>query len=367
MHTIVSTSRVELVSLLTAFGLGSLLSLTTACSSPAAAAPPVAEAAAVAVETTVATTVTVPRAVSMTGTLVAGRQADVAPEAAGKVLEVYVERGDTVAAGAPLIRLDARTAELARSEAGASAAALLAQSDGAKLECERAQRLFAANAITRAELDRSTASCSASAHSVAAAAARVSLASKAFGDAVVRAPFAGVVAERVVATGDSVAPGRNVVTLVDPASLRLDLTVPETLTASIHEGRTLTFTVAAYPGREFAATMARPSPILRAKSRDQIVEAAIVDPDRVLKPGMFATARVAVGEDRFPSVPATAIVGREPAERAFVVKPDLRVEERIVLTGPKSGGNVVVVRGINPGERVVSVPNAAVKDGVRVK
>lgn len=364
MHT---KHHAEAATLIAAFGLGSLLSLASGCSSPAAAAPPPAEAPPLAVEVTVATAVAIPRTVTMTGTLVAGRQAEVAPEVAGKVLEVFVERGDAVEAGAPLLRLDSRTARLTESEAGASAAALLAQANGAKLECERAERLFAANAITRAELDRSTTGCSASAHSVAAARARVSLAAKAFGDSVVRAPFKGVVAERLAALGDSVAPGRNVVTLVDPSSLRLDLTVPETLTASIVDGRALTFTVGAYPGREFSARVARQSPVLRTRSRDQIVEVTIDDAGGVLKPGMFATAQVAVGEDRFPGVPASAIIGREPAERVFVVKPDQRVEERVVLSGPRSGAKVALIRGVVAGERIVSAPSAAVKDGVRVK
>jgi RND family efflux transporter MFP subunit len=366
MHTI-ANHRVEIATLLAAFGLGSLLSLATGCSSPAAAAPPQKEAAPITVETAVATAVAVPRTVTMTGTLVAGRQADVAAETAGQVLEVLVERGDVVEAGAPLVRLDSRTARLTQSEAGASAAALLAQSNAAKLECERAERLFAANAITRAELDRSTASCSASAHSVAAAQARVSLAAKAYGDAVIRAPFRGAVAERLVAAGDTVAPGRNVVTLVDPSSLRLDLTVPETLTANVREGRALTFAVAAYPERRFSAKVARQSPVLRARSRDQIVEAAIDDAEGLLKPGMFATADVQVAEDRLPAVPAGAVVGRAPAERVFVVRPDARVEERVVLSGVRAGDTVVIARGIAAGERVVSVPSAAVKDGVRVK
>jgi membrane fusion protein (multidrug efflux system) len=367
MHTIGSNHRVEIATLITAFGLGSLLSLVTGCSSPAAAAPPQKDTAPLAVETTFATVVAVPRTVALTGTLVAGRQAEVAAEAGGKVLEVLVERGDAVDAGAPLARLDARAARLSQSEAGASASALLAQSNGAKLECERAERLFAANAITRAELDRSAASCSASAHSVAAARARVSLAAKAFGDAVVRAPFPGIVAERLVVVGDSVGPGRAVVTLVDPSSLRLDLTVPETLTGSVREGRALTFTVGAYPEREFTAKVSRPSPVLRARSRDQIVEVAIDDADGVLKPGMFATARLAIGEDRMPTVPVSAVVGREPAERVFVVRGDGRVEERVVQTGRRSDARVVIVRGVGAGERVVSAPNAAVKDGARVK
>jgi membrane fusion protein, multidrug efflux system len=348
-----------------AFALGSILSLTTGCSSPAAAAQ-TTESAPLEVETATVEERAIPRTVALTGTLVANREAEVASDAAGRVLATFVERGDIVPAGAPLARLDARAAALGSAEASASAAGLRALDENAKIECERAERLFSQNAISRAERDRIVTNCASASSSLSAAYARAGLARKNVSDALVSAPFAGVVVERSVDVGEYLAPGRAVATIVELKTLRLELAVPETATAAVSTGGTVTFEVAAYPEREFKGTIGRLSPKLRAQSRDQIVEVAVDNASEALRPGMFAVAQLVVGQDRLPTVPATAVVGRAPAERVFVVKGS-RVEERIVSTGGRGDDRVAVKKGLATGEIVVTLPSDRVRDGVRVK
>jgi membrane fusion protein (multidrug efflux system) len=367
MTSLLNRHRIEIGVALSAFGLGSVLSLATGCSSPAAAAPPERAAAPVHVDTVVAEARAVPRTVALTGTLFAKKEADVAADAGGRVIATLVDRGDLVQAGAPIARLDARSAALASAEASASAAALLAQKANAELECERADRLLRGNAISRAEFDRITTGCATSAHSVDAARARQGMAQKALGDAVVKAPFRGVVVERQVEVGDYVMPGRSVVRLVDASSLKLELSVPETAIPSVAAGRVVTFTVAAYPEREFSGEVTRQAPTLSPKSRDEIVEVAVDNADGALRPGMFAAARLAVGEDRFPVVPRTAVTGRAPSERLFVVTHDWRLEERVVSSGERTGTGVAITKGLAPGEMVVAAPTAALRDGAQVK
>ena len=349
-----------------AAALASLLTLTSACSTPAAAAAPEREPATVQAAVAVAEARAVPRTISLTGTLLAAREADVAAVAAGKVIAVAVDRGDAVAAGAPLARLDARAAALAGAEANASAQGLIAQKQSAELDCARAERLLSVNVISQAEYDRTTAGCRTSGHSADAALARAGLAQKTLSDAVIRAPFRGVVAERAIEVGDYVNAGGKVVTLVDASTLKLELAVPETAIPHVHDGRVVTFAVAAYPDREFSGKVTRLSPSLRRASRDQLVEVAVDNADGALRPGMFATARVTTGEDRYPVVPTSAVTGRAPSERVFVVKADARVEERVVATGDRVGSGIAVVRGVQAGERVVVAPKESVKDGVKV-
>jgi len=367
MTRIATTRTHELTTAAIAFGLGSVVSLVSGCSTPASAALPEQASQPVRADTIVAEARAVPRTISLTGTLLAAREADVAAEASGKILAVSVDRGDRVESGAPLARLDARAAVLARAEASASAAGLMAQKQSAELDCARAERLFSSNVISRAEYDRTTANCSVSGHTVDAALARAGLAQKSLSDAVVRAPFAGLVAEREVQAGDYVSAGRTILTIVDIATLKLEIAVPETEVASIAEKSRVTFEVAAYPERQFAGTVARIAPSLRKASRDQLVEVTVDNRDGVLRPGMFAEARVAVGEDRLPIVPLTAIRGKAPVEHVFVVRPDFVVEERAVATGDRSGSGVAVVHGINVGEMVVAAPGSAIRDGVKVQ
>jgi len=361
----ISKHRVEIGAGVLAFALGSILSLTSGCSSPAAAASR-AEPAPIAVEKATAEERGIPRTIALTGTLVANRDAEVATDAAGRVLATFVERGDVVQAGAPLARLDARAAALGSAEAAATAAGLRAQDANAKLECERAERLFAENAISRAERDRIVTSCASASHSLSAAYARAGLAQKGVSDAMIRAPFTGVVVDRSIDVGEYVAPGRTVATVVELATLRLELAVPEAATAAVKAGGTVTFEVGAHPGRDFSGVIGRLSPKLRPQSRDQLVEVEIDNANGVLRPGMFAVARLLVGEDKMPTVPATAVSGRAPAERVFVVKND-RAEERIVSTGERIGDRVALKKGLVAGEVVIARPTDAVRDGVSVK
>ena len=362
-----TTRSIELTTAAVAFGFGSLVSLLSGCSTPASAALPEQVTAPVRADTIVAEARAVPRTISLTGTLLAAREAEVAAEASGRVLAVSVDRGDRVESGATLARLDARAAAFARAEASASAAGLAAQKESAELDCARAERLFSSNVISRAEYDRTTANCNVSGHSVDAALARAGLAQKSLSDAVVRAPFAGLVAERHVEAGDYVNAGRSILTVVDIASLKLEIAVPESQVASIAPQTRVTFEVAAYPDRQFAGTVARVAPSLRKASRDQVVEVTVDNRDGALRPGMFAEARVAAGEERLPVVPLTAIRGKAPVEHLFVVRPDFVVEERAVATGDKSGSGIAVVRGINAGEMVVAAPGGAIRDGVKVQ
>ena len=351
-----------------ALSLGSLLGvLGTGCSSPAAAAAPAAEVGPIQVDAVVAEARGIPRTLTLTGSLVANRQAEVAADAGGKVVATFAERGDWVEAGAVLARLDSRAAALSQAEASASAAAMRAEERNAKIECERAARLFAADAISRAEFDRSSTSCSTSTHSAAAAQARAGLAAKMLGDAQIRAPFRGVVSERRVTLGDYLGAGKPLLTLVDASTLRLEIAVPESAIAQVAAGRSVAFAVASYPEREFSGRIARLSPNLRPASRDQIVEVAVDNADGTLRPGKFATARLAIGEDQLPVVPGSAVIGQAPSERVFVISRDSRVEERVVATGARKGATVAILKGVNAGERVVARPGAEVRDGVRVK
>ncbi len=357
--------RIEIGVALLAFVVGSALGLNTGCSSPASAHA-LSETPPVAVETVRVEERAIPRTVVLTGTLAANREAEVASDAAGRVVATFVERGDEVRAGAPLARLDARAAALGSAEASATAAGLRAQDDNAKLECDRAERLYAENAISRAERDRVAASCAVASHSLSAAYARAGLAQKGVSDSLIRAPFAGVVVDRGIELGEYVAPGRSVATIVEISRLRLELAVPEAATAAVGAGGTVTFEVAAHPGREFSGAIARLSPKLRAQSRDQLVEVEVDNASGALRPGMFAVARLVTGEERLPTIPATAITGRAPAERAFVVE-NGRVEERVISTGTRRDGRAAVKKGLRAGEVVVDKPGDGVRDGVRVK
>ncbi|MEO8181774.1 MAG: efflux RND transporter periplasmic adaptor subunit [Deltaproteobacteria bacterium] len=344
---------------------GLALAWLVGCGAVASAAP-AEEAASIDVQTSVATARSVPRTLSLTGSLTARREARIAADGAGKITATFVERGDRVKRGDPLARVDARSQAFASVEAQAQTEALRAQEQTAKLECQRAQSLFAGNAISRAEYDRTNTSCAVSGHSVAAARARALLAAKAVGDSIIRAPFDGVVAERSIDVGNYVVAGHAIATLVDVDTLRLELSVPESALAAVGAGDSVEFAVAAYPGRRFSGRLSHLGPVVRTASRDQIVEAVVDNSDGLLRPGMFAVAELTVGTDPLPVVPETALRGSRESGRLFVVDED-RIEERVVLARQTLAGEIAIVKGLRAGERVVNPITEAVRDGARVR
>jgi len=203
--------------------------------------------------------------------------------------------------------------------------------------------------------------------SLDAARARVSIANKSMADTAVRAPFAGLVAERLVSVGDYVTKGTKVATVVSIDRLRVELSVPEQAIAQVKVGQPVRLTVDAYPGEEFAATVRFVSPSVRVDQRALTVEAIAANKDGRLKPGLFATALIQQGTPA-PAlvVPETAVETLAGTSRVYVVK-DAKAEERIVTLGEKLNGAVEIASGISKGEVVVSEPRGRITDGMSVR
>jgi membrane fusion protein (multidrug efflux system) len=199
-----------------------------------------------------------------------------------------------------------------------------------------------------------------------AAKARVALAQKAVSDTVVRAPFAGLVAERLASTGDYVTKGMKVAVVVRVNPLRVQLTIPEQFVSAITTGAPVRFEVDAYPNRQFTGTIRYVSPALEANQRALTVEAVVPNPDRELKPGLFATARIEQPV-RTPAVlvPASAVQTAGGTSRVFVVNGD-HVEERIVAIGQTVSEQVEISSGLKAGERVATKNVAQLADGAKV-
>ena len=206
-----------------------LLSLT-ACHKP----PPAAETAPalppvkpIEVKAAKAEMRLMPRFLRVTGQLQAEWDAMVASDAAGKVESTPVERGAVVKAGDVLVKLDERVAQMTLREAEASVVLAKAQSELSGSELQRNQPLAESKAIAQADFNRLRTDTAAKEAQLAAAEARRDMAEKSLKDAVIPAPFAGTVAERLVSPGEYVRPGQAVARVVDTATLRLVVNVPE--------------------------------------------------------------------------------------------------------------------------------------------
>jgi multidrug efflux pump subunit AcrA (membrane-fusion protein) len=340
----------------------------------------------------------------VTGSLLADEQAEVSAEAAGRVIETPVERGSRVAQGAQLARISAveTSAQLQEAEANAGQLeARLGLSAGQTFDAKRVPDVMNAKAslewaeaefgrigsllqqkvVSQSEYDQRRAQVEAarqqyqmaqnvaeqSYRSLGAARARVALARKALSDTTIRAPFSGLVAERVVSLGDYVTRGARVATVVRIDPMRIELTVPEQSLSLVKVGQPVRVTVDAYPGEEFTAKIRYVSPSLRADQRALTVEAIAANRDGRLKPGLFATASIQQPESA-PAllVPASAVETVSGTSRVYVVKGD-KVEERIVTLGEVVGRQVELTSGVAKGDVVAAEPKGHLVDGLAVR
>lgn len=342
------------------------LALTAGCATAEAKAKPLPEDPIVHVTVARVIAEPVPTHLVLTGSLRGNREARIAADTTGTVVATYAERGDLVQAGAPLARIDARSAALAASEAGALVESARVEETQARSDCDRAERLFSERAISPAEHEKLLTACSARTLSTAVASTRAAIAKKSLGDTVVRAPFSGVVGERLVTVGEYVHPGGATATLVALDPLELDLSVPESAVSSVHEDQAVDFEVATFPGERFHGTIKRLGASLELPSRSLVVEATAPNPDRRLRPGMFATARVMIGSTIEPVVPAEALVGPGRSRRVFVVR-DRHLEERVVLVGESVGTGLAITSGIQTADLIVTRATPETRDGARVE
>ena len=378
--------------------------LAGACSTGDARTKDAAAPLAVAVSPVAAIEQPIARFIRVTGTLTAEEQADVAAETGGRVVATPVERGTAVQQGAELVRLSTVETEASLKEAEANAAqieARLALTQEGRYDVEkvpevanaranfalatsefgRIEKLLAERVVSQSEYDQRKTQVEASRQqyesaknaaeqqyqALQASRARVTLARKALADTTVRAPFGGLVAQRMVSTGDYVTRGMKVAQIVRITPLRIELTVPEQFVASVAVGQPVSFSVDAFPGRSFDGKVRYVSPSLRADQRALTVEAVVPNANAELKAGMFATVRIEQAKKE-PAVlvPDSAVRVVSGTGRVFVVNGD-RAEERIVTTGQKIDPLVEIVTGLKNGERVATANVNQLVDGVKVR
>lgn len=306
-----------------------------------------------------------PRMLLLTGELQGEQEAFVAADATGKVMAAPVERGQTVTQGQVLVRLDERSAALLAKEAEANLTLAQSQYELAKSEQARGLALLAKKAITRAEFDRIQTTFNVNESMLAAALARRDNTRKTLDDTAIKAPFGGIVADRLVQVGEYVRPETRIARLVSVDRLRLTLNVPETAVGQVRQGQSVNFTVGAFPDKAFTGSVRFVGAEIRESGRDLLMEAVVANKGGGLRPGMFASASLDLGDSPALVVPLAALREDGSNRRVFVVDKG-RAVERLVELGERRDGWVQIQKGIQAGESVISPLPPALKDGTPV-
>jgi RND family efflux transporter MFP subunit len=340
---------------------------------------------AVSVDAEVAATGDVSERIEVTGTLSPKHQAEMKSEYAGVVAQVYVNDWAKVRKGDPLLKVDTREGEVLLLKAKAAlqmaragqleAGSAVARADR---EYDRAVKLQESGLITRQGMDdartqqeEAAARIAAAKAQVAAAGEDVAQATTRLSKAVLRSPFDGTVAERLVSAGDLVGEMQKVVfRLVDNRLLELTVSVPSSEMAPLRVGQPVRFSTDAFPGREFEGKIAHINPSVSPGDRSVRVIAEVPNVPEVLKGGLFVKGRIATGVRKgVVLIPRTALLSWNVAARkgeVFAVDNNV-ARRRGVATGAVEGDRVEISSGLRPGETVVTRGAFLLSEGDAVK
>lgn len=339
--------------LLLAAALVAALALS-ACSSPEDGADPVRDPG---LQTFAVAPATAARERSWDGVVQAVNQATLAAQTAGRVVELPFDVNDVVKAGDVVVRFTDVEQRSGRAQAEAALRAARAQAAEAEADQRRIADLAGRQLVARSQLDLATARRDAARAALAAAEAGVKQAGEQVDYTVVRAPYSGLVTQRHVEIGETVAPGQPLVSGLSLGQLRVEVQVPQADIAAIREHKAATIRLA--DGRDVEAREVIVFPAANPQTHTFTVRVELPEMETGLQPGNTVKVRFKLGEAERLLVPATALVRRSEIAAVYVVSAEGRVGLRQIRVGEVFGDRVEVIAGLATGEAVALDPVAA--------
>ena len=361
----------------------------------------------VAVETTAVQRMSVQRQVDLSGTLLSPDQARISSEVAGIIREVRVQLGTEVKAGDVLVRLEPSELQFAldRAESAlrqveaqlgidrardkqpppdeeiASVRQAMANRDDARAAFARAQELNTRGLLTKADRDTAETRLKVTeanyqaaldtVHSLKASLqdrrASHELAQKKVADAVIKAPVAGSVSERLVQPGEFIRENTPIATIVQMTPLKLKTAIQEKHASLIRPGQAIEFAVEAFPSRTFKGKIAYVSPAVDQATRTFAVEALVDNADRQLKPGFFAKGVALTSVDeQVLAVSEDAVSTLAGVSTVYVVDGGKARQQQIVI-GTRQNKPVEVTSGLKGNEVLATTNLSQLATGVTVQ
>lgn len=258
------------------------------------------------------------------------------------ITRVLFADGQRVAAGTPLVELQAREEDAGIIQARAQVAQ-------ARREYERFQALADRGIAPLVTAEQAETALETAQANLSAAEARR-------GDRMIRAPFAGILGLTSVTAGTLINPGAVITTLDDTSVIRVDFPVPERYVGVLRQGASIVASADSLPEETFSGRIALVDTRVNEQTRAVTVRAEIPNPGGRIRPGMLMRVAVSHGERQGPAVPEAAV--QYEGDGAFVYRiargeRGLSAQRVEVGTGAVGGGFVEIVSGLNPGDRIV--------------
>jgi membrane fusion protein (multidrug efflux system) len=309
------------------------------------------------------------RSLPLSGSMAPIVQATVKSKVGGEVEQVTVREGEEIKAGEVIARLDTRQLQAQYDRELAAVEKATADRDLATLNRDKNRALLEQRFISQNTYESTESAYAASLASLKLAQAQARLARINLEDAVIRAPFSGMVAERLVEPGEKVSPDSPIVSLVDLRQMVLEAAVPAQEIPSIRVGQKARFKVGGFGDREFEGIVQRINPVTVNGSRAITLYITVENQDRSLKGGMFAQGELVL-ESSAPvlSIPRSSIREESGVSVVYTLE-DGKIGRRQVRVGRAIEGNdfVEVREGLAAGERIIVVDIGDRKPGESVK
>jgi membrane fusion protein, multidrug efflux system len=307
------------------------------------------------------------RSLPLSGSMSPVVQATVKSKVSGEVEQVTVREGQDVRQGDVIARIDTRNVQAEYDRELAAVEKARADLDLATLNRDKNRSLLEQKYISRNTYEQTESAYAAMVASVKLAEAQARMAKISLDDSVIRSPFTGTIATRLVQPGEKVSPDSSIVTMVDLRQMLLEAAVPAAEIPSISVGQTTRFTVGGFGEREFTGEVQRISPTTVQGSRAITIYIAVPNADRALKGGMFAQGQLVIDSNQ-PVLSIPQMAARDEAGASFVYTlEDGKIVRKSVTLGPRvKGQNFVEVReGLAAGERVIVADIGEAKPGSR--
>lgn len=356
--------------------LGALLVWVAGCTGNKGKAE---EVVSVPVEVTAVQSGRVVQSLTFNGDVEAEFEVKVFSKIPDRIEKYFVDEGSVVRAGAPIARIFAATIEQGVRQAEAGLSAARAQEANVAVEYERAQRLFKENAMSKQQYDLVVTQYEAAKAGLEQAQAGLLAARSTLADATITAPISGIIGKRYYEAGDMANPAMPVATVVQMERVKITLDATENDLGKIRLGQEAEIQVRSFENETFSGKISKISPVLDPMTRMASVEVLVNNPERRLKPGMFARVRILTGViENTIAVPRYATVEKSVIERVdgedavvtryqvFVVEGEKAVE-RLLQVSYVDHVQLAVSGGLQIGDRLVTVGQGSLRDGTPVK
>jgi len=293
--------------------------------------------------------------IEATGTIFPNRETFIGPRVSGRIEAFFVDEGDFVEKGSPLMRLEQIRFKLALDEARAAYSESSANLKNLELKFRRNKVLFEKGVLDKDMFDDVSTQVELARAQTAMARSRFERAEEDMKDSVLNAPFSGFVVERRLNTGETFSgiSGEYAFHIVDTGTVKVEVNIFETKKRYVPLGKQVTVSVDAIPGTPFGGAISVVNPLVDAASRKFLVKIVIPNPDFVLQSGMFARVKIPA-ERRADTVlvPAGAVAERQDKKVVFLAQSG-RAAEKAVSLGLVTYDIVEILEGVREGDPVI--------------